>query len=76
MRRFVFFVFFVFCLSGVLAADVAYVVKDGAEMNVVSGVEALGFSYDVVDDSEISSTDFGETIITRTSEGVDQREIF
>ncbi|MBU3923771.1 MAG: hypothetical protein KJ592_02545 [Nanoarchaeota archaeon] len=52
----------VLCLSGVLAADVAYVLKDSgrASANVISGIESLGLSYELIDDSEISSTDFDD----------------
>jgi hypothetical protein len=63
-----------FCSSLVLAslpldsndqtgrADVAYVLKDSskASSNVINELDSLGLSYEVIDDSEISSTDFSK----------------
>jgi hypothetical protein len=47
---------------------------------ISSGYEEKSFYGNTPDQREIvnqdSLTDFGETIITRTNEGVDQREIF
>ena len=64
MRRYFFpvLVLILFSLSGVLATDVAYVVRDvnNVEANVVAGIEAMNFSYELIDDSEISSTDFDD----------------
>ncbi|MFH0712100.1 MAG: Ig-like domain-containing protein [archaeon] len=60
MKRCFFLLLVVLFFSSVLATDVAYVVRDvdNVEVNVISGIEALGFSYELIDDSKISSTDF------------------
>ncbi len=61
MRKcFIVLVLIVFSLSGVLATDIAFVVRDvnSVDSNVVSGIKQLGFSYELIDDSRISSTDF------------------
>lgn len=44
----------------VSAADVALVVKTSSNSNIVSALSELGYSYDIVTESQIGSTDFSQ----------------
>ncbi len=62
MRK-LFLILFLFLMltSFVLAKDVAYVVKNdvfGVDQNIIDELIVGGYTYDVIDDSDISSTDF------------------
>lgn len=50
----------IFLAGTVLAANVAYVVKDSADSYVINELNYMGLSYDVIKESSISSTDFSE----------------
>ncbi len=53
-------VFMLFFASNVFATDVAYIVRDNSkiEVNVINEIQTLGLSYDIIDDSDISTTNF------------------
>ena len=46
----------------VSAADIGYVVKNGADSRFISSINSLGYSYDLIDDSDVSSTDFSQYV--------------
>jgi|GEM_PF-2252390 len=51
-----------FLIPLVSAADIAYIVKNpgNPQMNVIEAVEEMGFSYELIDDSDIPLTNFSE----------------
>lgn len=61
MNKLFFFVLLGLFLSPlVLAEDIAYIVKDTShpETNIISSITELGYTYNLIDDSEVSSIDF------------------
>ena len=52
----------IFLLPCVLATDIAYVLKDVSkpETNIISAINELGYDYELIDDSDVSSTDFSD----------------
>jgi predicted transcriptional regulator YdeE len=52
----------IFLISGVFASDIAYVVRDVSNPSnkVIESLDNLRYSYDLIDDSDVSGTDFGE----------------
>jgi len=66
MKKFLFFVFafmfLVVLVQGVFAEDIGYVVKNtgNPDSNFISVINELGYSYSLIDDSDISRTDFSE----------------
>jgi hypothetical protein len=52
---------FLFLVSGVLAAgDIAYVVEDRPNLIITLAIDSTDYSYDVITESEISSTNFND----------------
>lgn len=61
MNKFLFFVLsMLFVSSIVLGADIAYITKDPTvtQQNPLSALDELGLTYDLIDDSQISATNF------------------
>ncbi len=56
------FLFLIVLVQGVLAEDIGYVVRNtgNPDSNFINIINELGYSYELIDDSEISSTDFSE----------------
>ena len=47
-----------FLVSGVYATDIGYVVKTTANANIISALDEMGYTYDVITESSIPTTNF------------------
>lgn len=75
MKKLVLFLITLFLINGVFAEDVAYIVKTSSNSNIVGALNELGYTYNVITDSSIPTTDFSQYSVLLIQDDVSNKAL-